>query len=382
MFVQEHRAKQLLSGAGIAVPRGGIADTPDEAVRIGESLEGPVVVKAQIPAGKRGKGGVIRFADSAAGVRAAAQEILASRFAGYAIEQVLVEQRVATAHELYAAVLNDTSRQCPLVLLASEGGMDVEEMYVAFPDRVAALPLDIRKGLDAPEARAFAQRSCIEIVDQGLVADMLTRLYRLFRGIDATLLEINPLALTPSGSLVALDCKLVVDDSAVRRQPLGPAQFWGTPLELRAQAEGLLYLELDGNVAVLANGAGLTMSTMDTITFYGGRPANFMEIGGQAYTKAAVALSIVLAKPEVKSLLVNLCGAFARTDVIAEGIARAWRELNPQIPVAFSIHGTGQEAAIRLVQEQLGIDSYDRMDDAVKAAIEFARGDTVPGTKS
>jgi succinyl-CoA synthetase beta subunit len=374
MFVLEHLAKQLLTAAHVMVPRGDVAATPDEAERVAASLNGRVVVKAQIPAGKRGKGGAIQFAEGATAVRKAAQEILTSRFAGYAIEQVLVEQCIPIARELYVAILHDTSRKCPLVLFASEGGMEVEEMYEAFPDKIAALPVDIRRGLDPPQAYELVQRTSIEGDAQELVADVLVRLYGLYRKLDAELLEINPLALTTTGSVVALDCKLVTDDSALRRHAeLPPPYRQGTPLELRARDEGLLYLELDGDIAVLANGAGLTMATMDTITFYGGRPANFMEIGGQAYTKAAAALSIVLAKPGVRSLVVNLCGAFARTDVMAGGITQAWRELNPQVPVTFSIHGTGQDEAIRLVREQLGIEPYDLMDDAVKAAIRFAR---------
>jgi succinyl-CoA synthetase beta subunit len=373
MFVQEHWAKQLLKEAGVTVPRGQVADTPDEAARVGASLKGRVAVKAQVPAGKRGKRGAIRFAEGPADVREAARHILGSTFASHAIEQVLIEECVPVARELYAAMVHDTSRKCPLVLLASEGGMDVEEIHAAFPGKVATWPVDIRMGLDMVQASALVERRAIESVARTGVADVLVALYGLYRRLDAELIEINPLALTTTGAIVALDCKLVVDDSALPRHPeLPAAPPRGTPLELRARAAGLLYVELDGDVAVLANGAGLTMSTMDTITYYGGRPANFMEIGGQAYTKAAVALSIVLAKPEVRSLVVNLCGAFARTDVMAEGIARAWRELNPQVPVAFSIHGTGEEEAIALVREQLGIEPYDQMDDAVEAAVRFA----------
>jgi len=201
-------------------------------------------------------------------------------------------------------------------------------------------------------------------------------LYRVYRLNDAELVEINPLAVTAAGAVVALDCKLVVDDSGLVRQP-GLAERGApepmTALEARAAAAGLKYIELDGPVGLLANGAGLTMTTMDAIRHYGGNPANFLEIGGEAYTKALEALEIVLANPRVKSLVVNFCGAFARCDVMTEGVVRAWETLKPEIPVFFSIHGTGEAEAIALLRARLGLEPFERMDDAVKAAIVAAQ---------
>jgi succinyl-CoA synthetase beta subunit len=178
------------------------------------------------------------------------------------------------------------------------------------------------------------------------------------------------------GRLVALDCKLVIDDSALpRHQELaksGTPELL-TPLEARAKALGLKFIELDGSVGVLANGAGLTMTTMDAVRHYGGNPANFMEIGGESYTKAKPALELVLANPRVRCLLVNFCGAFARTDVMTEGVVAAWQALQPDLPIFFTIHGTNEDEAIALVKERLGITPFDLMDDAVKAAVEAAR---------
>jgi len=175
--------------------------------------------------------------------------------------------------------------------------------------------------------------------------------------------------------VVALDCKLTVDDGAAPRQeaivPLAAPEK-RTELEAKAASEGLKYIELGGSVGVIANGAGLTMTTMDVIAHYGGQPANFLEVGGEAYTKAKTALSILLENPNIKSLLVNFCGAFARTDVMAEGVVSAWQELNPDIPIFFTIHGTGEDEAIALVKERLGIEPFDLMDDAVKAAVNAA----------
>jgi succinyl-CoA synthetase beta subunit len=205
---------------------------------------------------------------------------------------------------------------------------------------------------------------------------VLARLYDAYRRSDAELIEINPLAELQDGRVVALDCKLVLDDAAVSRQADlakqgAPEQL--TALEQRGRAIGLRFIELDGAVGVLANGAGLTMTTMDAVRHSGGQPANFLEIGGEAYTQATPALELVLSNPRVKSLVVNFCGAFARTDVMAEGVVKAWETLKPKLPVFFSIHGTGEDEAVRLVRDRLGFEPYDLMDDAIKAAVEAAR---------
>jgi succinyl-CoA synthetase beta subunit len=203
----------------------------------------------------------------------------------------------------------------------------------------------------------------------------VARLYELYARTDAELLEVNPLVRLKGGGLLALDCKLTVDDASLFRQ--GELAGRGarenlTALERRAREIGLKYIELPGNVGVLANGAGLTMTTMDVIEHCGGAPANFLEIGGDAYTKAEGALGLVLANPRVKSLIVNFCGAFARTDVMALGVVEAWHKLRPGLPVFFSVHGTGEKEAVALIKRQLKIEPYDRMEDAVRAAVEAA----------
>ncbi|HEX9073037.1 MAG TPA: succinate--CoA ligase, partial [Pseudolabrys sp.] len=208
------------------------------------------------------------------------------------------------------------------------------------------------------------------------IARILDRLYGAYQARDAELLEINPLALLGDGRVVALDCKFVLDDAAIYRQPeiaKGGAAAAMTALEKRGAEAGLKLIQLDGNVGVLANGAGLTMTTMDVIRHYGGRPANFLEIGGEAYTKSEIALDLVLSNPGVKSLVINFCGAFARTDVMADGVVRAWHKLKPRVPVFFSIHGTGEKEAIALVRDELGIEPYDFMEDAIQAAVKAAQ---------
>jgi succinyl-CoA synthetase beta subunit len=358
MDLEEAEGKRVLAGAGIAVPQGELCATPDEAAAAARRI-GACAVKAQVPAGKRGKSGGVRLADTPEDARKAAQAILGMDISGHRVEKVLVEQRADIAAEMYCAVLNDAATRGPLVLFSEAGGMDIEEMQ----DRILRVPVEITKGLQLAGVESD-------------IADVLTRLYGLYLRSDAELVEINPLARLKNGKLLALDCKLTLDDAALYRQPaLAPrgAPERQTELERRGRALGLKYIELAGNIGVLANGAGLTMTTMDVIEHYGGRPANFLEIGGDAYTKATPALELVLANPGVKSLIVNFCGAFARTDVMAEGVIRAWETLKPTLPVFFSVHGTGEEEAIRLIRERLKLEPFDRMEDAIQAAVRAAR---------
>jgi succinyl-CoA synthetase beta subunit len=375
MNLEEHAAKaRVLVPAGIAVPNGRLCASPQAAAETCAEI-GPCVVKAQVPTGKRGKTGGIRPAVSADQAAAAAATILGMEIAGHKVESVLVEERLAIAREFYAAVLPDVTARAPLVLLSTEGGMDIEEIAAERPDALRRSIVDIDRGFGPDEAREMLRGLELGPAAEA-VGDILVRLYQAFAESDAELLEINPLALLEDGRLVALDCKFTLDDAAAVRQPdlaAVAAREPLTELERRGAENGLKFIQLDGDVGVLANGAGLTMTTMDVIAHLGGRPANFLEIGGEAYTKAEIALDLVLSHPGVKSLVVNFCGAFARTDVMAEGVVKAWEALRPTVPVFFSIHGTGEEEAVALVRERLGIEPYDLMEDAVAAAVEASR---------
>ena len=374
MNFEEHAAKPLLKAAGIAVPDGRLARTADDAAKAFDAI-GPCIIKAQVPTGKRGKAGGIKTADSADEASVAADAILGMDIAGHAVEAVLVEGRSDIAREFYAAVLNDPAKKGPLVMFSTEGGMDIEEVAENNPDAIRKAFVDIRAGFDAADARAMLAGLDLDGGEADF-ADVLAKLYDVYIANDAALLEINPLALTDGGELVALDCKFVLDDSAVKRhEDLAES---GTPeklteLEQRGEDAVIKYIELDGDVGILANGAGLTMTTMDVIRHHGGKPANFCEIGGAAYTKAQTALEMVLDKPGVKSLVVNFCGAFARCEVMMEGLLNAWEALKPDIPVFFSIAGTGDEEAIQMLKDRLGIEPYPDMDAASKAAVEAAK---------
>ena len=371
----EHVAKaRVLAPAGIPVPRAIHCVSAEDAAVAAAEL-GPCMVKAQVPTGKRGKAGGIRAAMNPGEAREVASAILDMTIDGHRVESVLLEERAAIAREFYAAILTDNESRTPLVLFSTEGGMDIEEVAATRPEALRRHRVDLDRGFGVAEARAL-----LDGLDLGpareQIETILPALYRVGGTVDAELIEINPLALLEDGRVVALDCKLTLDDSAAFRNSdlaTGASPEPMSALEREGADQGLKFIQLDGNVGVLANGAGLTMTTMDVISHCGGRPANFLEIGGEAYTKSEAALKLVLANPGVKSLVVNFCGAFARTDVMAEGVVTAWKRLNPEVPVFFSIHGTGEDEAVRLVREGLGVEPYDLMEDAVQAAVEAAR---------
>ncbi len=373
MNFEEHAAKPLLKAVGIAVPDGGLARSGDEAAALAEKI-GACVVKAQVPTGKRGKAGGIALAATPDEARGEAARILALEIAGFPVNSVLVEQQVPITKEFYAAVLNDSDTKGPLLLFSAEGGMDIEEIAQKHPGALVRLPIDIRKGLEADALEVAIPD--IDGAERAALLDTLTRLYQAYIENDAELMEINPLVAAQDGKTIALDCKFILDDSAIRRQ--GDLADSGAPeklteLESRGQEIGFKYIELEGNVGVLSNGAGLTMTTMDAISHYGGTPANFLEIGGNAFVLGKQALEVVLANPRVKSLLINFCGAIARTDVMTGGVLEAWDEVNPQVPVFWSISGTGEDEARAMLKDKLGATSYPTMDEAVRAAVEAAK---------
>jgi succinyl-CoA synthetase beta subunit len=383
----EHQGKFLLQGFGLTVPQGELVESPeaaaDAAGRLGGRPGGRVVCKAQVPAGKRGKAGAVQLVETPDEARSVAERLLGSEVGGYVVTALLVEEAVDIARELYAAVLDDPASKGPLVLFSTAGGMDIEEVNAQTPELVHRLPVDPLEGLSAQALWEVLAGTDLGEPVTNAVSEALQGVFAAYEDADANLVEVNPMVVTSSGAVVALDAKVTIDAGSVPRQqeridalPGGAQVEAGTELEQRGREQGFHFIELDGDVGVLANGAGLTMTTLDAINHFGGRPANFLEIGGESYTRATPALGIVLDNPRVKSLLVNFCGAFARTDVMTEGVVNAIEELRPDLPIAFTIHGTGEEEAIAMVRDRLGIEPYDLMDDAVQAAVAAARGAT------
>lgn len=367
MKLLEASAKQILQSSGLTVPRGSVVTTSKEAFHVCGSI-GPCVVKAQIAAGGRAKAGGVIMASDASAARAAADRLLGSEIGGHRVESVLVEEQISIDRELYVGLSINTSIGCPILMVSPHGGIDVEDD----PQSFTTVPLDPGGALSYQ-----AMDEVIEALDHDsqLLRAVISDLYRMFTQLKAVLVEVNPLVLTTDGAFLALDAKVETDDAA---DPPGfggdlSRNGAGTALETEAADRGLRMIELGGSVAILANGAGLTMTTMDAVAHHGGQPANFLEIGGDAYTLAETALELILRQTGVRSLIVNFCGAFARCDVMTEGVLNALGSLKPTIPVFFSIHGTGQDEARDMVRSRLGTEPFDAMDDAVIAAVEAAR---------
>lgn len=379
MNLLEHQGKFLLARAGLRVPQGRVVSTVDGASGAASSIGCPVVCKAQIPAGKRGKAGAVQLVQSPEEAAAFAERLLGSQVGGFDVVELIIEKAADIDREFYAAVLDDPSSKGPLVLFSTEGGMDIEEVNAETPELVHRASVDIRSGLGAKGAAELLADTDLDDGEKASVGEALVNLYEMYRDCDTSLVEVNPLVLTKDGSVIALDAKVTIDPGSIQRQgemldqlPGGRPAEQSTELESRGRDIGLQYIDLDGSVGVLANGAGLTMTSLDVISHFGGSAANFLEIGGDAYTRATPALELVLSNPRVKSLLVNFCGAFARTDVMAEGVVKAIEELKPTLPISFTIHGTGEEEAIALVRDRLGVKPHDLMDDAVREAVEAA----------
>ena len=296
--------------------------------------------------------------------------------AGHRVGSVLVEERAAVAAEYYAAVLNDAASKGPLVVFSPEGGMDIEEIAASKPDRLRKTRVDILRGFDLDSEHAMLGGLGLG-ADQGPVAETLVALYLRVsreRRRAAGDQPPGPACRTGGWSRSTASSPSTIPPSGARRRSRAEGSSEPlTALEARARALGLKYIELDGDIGVLANGAGLTMTTMDVIAHHGGRPANFLEIGGAAYTKARPALELVLDNRRVTCLVVNFCGAFARTDVMTAGVLDAWKALAPVVPVFFSVHGTGSTEARAMLRERLGVTPFETMDEAIVAAVAAAR---------
>ena len=368
--LNEHMAKTILVQAGMAVPRGQIANSIEAAAELVADI-GSSVIKAQVPTGGRGKAGGIGFAASREDALITAGEILGMYISDMQVMEVLVESRLPVRQECYAAVMNDTVSRSPVLLFSTAGGINIEEIADADPAGVSRTIIDITQGLTSGKCREIIGDRLDDASSDAVTGSLMT-LYSIYRANDAELLEINPLAILEDGSMAALDCKMIIDDSALARQTglvgmLVPEP--ATELEARAAVAGLKFIELDGDIGVLANGAGLTMATMDAIRHFGGKPANFLEIGGDAYTRGSEAAMLLRDMPHLNSIVVNFCGAFARTDVMTRGIINVWKNAMPVCPVHFSVHGTGDWEAVKMIREELGIEPCKFMDDAIRAAV-------------
>lgn len=354
MNLIESQAKAIFARAGLPVPEGKVASTPEEARDIAKELGGRVVVKAQVPIGGRGKAGGIQLADDADSAYEQAQRVLGMDIHGYKVERVLVERAADIRQEFYLSITTDRDRQANVVIMSLEGGVDIEEVAEKTPEKVAKLWLDEGLGLKDFHIRQVAAQAGLpnELLKQ--VAPILRTMHSLIRENDATLVEINPLGLLSDGSLVALDGKMEIDDNALFRQTelsQDEIEAGEHPLEIEAARRGLAYVKLDGYVGVVGNGAGLVMTTLDMIERSGGKAANFLDIGGGARADVVRnALEIVLSDPDVKSVLINVFGGITRGDEVARGLLEATSTLDIKVPVVVRLVGTNAEEGRKLLE--------------------------------
>ncbi len=355
MKVHEYQAKRILADGGVPVPRGGPARSPDEARAVAEGLGGKAVVKAQVHAGGRGKAGGIRVVSSPEEAAEAAGSMLGTRLVtfqtgpeGVPVDAVLVEEPLDIDRELYVGMVTDGAARGPVVMVSEAGGMDIEEVAETTPEKIMRIPVDPGLGLQPYQGRRIAYGLGLGAAQVRPVASMMQSLYRIFRDSDCSMVEINPLAVTGDGRVLAADAKIDFDDDALfRHSDLGdlhdPAQ--DDPLEARAAEYGISYVKLDGDVGCMVNGAGLAMATMDVIGQTGAGPANFLDVGGGAdEEKVARAIHIILSDPGVKAVLINIFGGILRCDVVARGMLQAAAE-NAQmdLPMVVRMLGTNAE---------------------------------------
>ncbi|CAM3379232.1 ADP-forming succinate--CoA ligase subunit beta [Hydrogenibacillus schlegelii] len=384
MNVHEYQAKALLRESGVPVPRGEVATSAEEAVEIARRLGGDLwVVKAQIHAGGRGKAGGVKLARSLDEVRAHAEALLGRTLVthqtgpeGKVVRKVLVEEGTAIEREFYIGAVVDRATGRVVVMASSEGGVEIEAVAARAPEKIVKETVDPAVGLMPYQARKLAYAIGLPREAVGKAVPFFLNLYRVFVEKDASLAEINPLVLTRGGELVALDAKFNFDDNALFRRPEVAALRdldEEDPKEVEASKYGLSYIALDGNIGCMVNGAGLAMATMDIIQFYGGRPANFLDVGGGASKeKVTAAFKIILADPNVKGIFVNIFGGIMKCDIIAEGIVAAAREVGLDRPLVVRLEGTNVELGKAILDRSgLPIISADTMADGAQKIVEI-----------
>jgi succinyl-CoA synthetase beta subunit len=381
----EYQARDLLAAHGVPVLPGGVAETPEQAEAIAREIAAPVVVKAQVKVGGRGKAGGVKLADDPETARARAEDILGLDIKGHVTRKVMVAQASDIAEEYYFSYLLDRSNRTFLAMASKEGGMEIEQLAVERPEALARIPVDASVGVDAQKAAEIVDAAGFPAEVRDQVIAIAVQLWDVFTKEDATLVEINPLAKAPDGTVLALDAKVTLDENASFRHP-GHDALEDTeaadPLEAAAKAKDLNYVKLQGQVGIIGNGAGLVMSTLDVVAYageeFGGvRPANFLDIGGGASAEVmANGLGIILSDPDVKSVFVNVFGGITACDAVANGIVAALAQLGDEAskPLVVRLDGNNVEEGRRILAEAAHplVTVVDTMDGAARRAAELA----------
>ena len=375
MRLHEYQSKQIFAQNGIPIPRGRVASTAATAKEIAEELGGRVVIKAQVLVGGRGKAGGIRLARTPAEAEELATQILGMQIKGLPVRRVLVDEAAAITSELYLAVTNDRSARRPVMVASAEGGVEIEQVAHDTPEKIVRVLVDPLLGLREYQAREIASRIGVPRDHWKTFVQVARGLYQAYAACDATLAEINPLVITDDQRLIALDGKMVLDDNALfRHQDLAELRDIDeeAPEEVEARKYGLSYVAMDGDIGCMVNGAGLAMATMDIIKFSGGKPANFLDIGGGAGSdKVAAALRIILSDPGVHAILFNIFGGITRCDEVARGILAALETVKSPVPMVVRLVGTNEAEGRRLLAGAKMVTAAT-LSDAARKAVELA----------
>lgn len=374
MKLFEYEAKSFAQNIGIPVPKGAVASTADEARDIHKRLGGQVVVKAQVLVAGRGKAGGIKFGSTPDETRDRAFEILGMLIKGEKVQKVLVEQKLASKRELFASIVQDRANRCQTVLASAQGGVDIEEVAKTAPEKVIRHRLDPVFGMRAYDARDVALKLGYAGNQLNLLSNLLSNLHRLSVMYDAELVESNPVVETQDGKFLTADLRIIVDDNSLFRQPefqerSREVSSEVSPLEAKAREQDLAFVELDGDVGIIGNGAGLVMATIDLVKQFGGNPANFCDVGGGANADhVAAALSVVQSSEKVKKVFINILAGITRCDEVAKGILEVKKVVGLKKPLIVRMAGTNQEEGRRILRSG-NIDSMEKMDEAARAVV-------------
>ncbi len=377
MDLHEYQAKELLRAAGVPIPPGRIARTAEEAEAIATEYGVPVMVKAQVHAGGRGKAGGVKFCKTPADAKEKASAILGMDIKGLTVEKVLVTEAADIASEAYVGIIVDRATKKAVFMVSAAGGIDIEEVAATTPEKILYLPVDPRYGLQSFEALRMGFFLYPDAKLARKAGQIMQQLYRAFMDAGCSLAEINPLVVTPDNQLIAVDGKMVIDDNELDRRPAIAElrdESSEAPSEVDARKANLTFIKLDGDVGCVVNGAGLAMATMDLVKYYGGDPANFLDIGGSSNPEKVVnALRIITSDPNVKCILFNIFGGITRTDDVANGIVTATKQNPLTVPIVIRLTGTNEEIAMKILTEN-GFSASSDMDEAVQRAVALAKG--------
>lgn len=379
MKLFEYEAKSILAKYEIPVPRGALATSPVQASEVASQLKGPYVIKAQVLVAGRGKAGGIQFAEKTEEIGAVASRVLGTKIKGLDVGSVWIEEKLEIRRELYFGITTDRANRCYVAVASTAGGVDIEEVAAKMPERIVKIPIDPLTGFRGYHARQFASQMGYSGKTMLALATIFERLYKVAMDLDVELIEMNPIVETTDQRFVAADARMIIDDSALFRHVeykdrlLSEDKTELTSAEAKAHREGLAYVQLEGDIGIMGNGAGLVMATLDAVKLYGGNPANFLDVGGGASEEQiASALNILLTDTKASVVFINILGGITRCDQVARGILDARKKIGFTKPIVIRLVGTNEEEGRRILTES-GIHVLDSMEEAAEKAVEMSR---------